>query len=161
MTAATETLYFANMGTLTVAGAGGTPAVKTLAVVKSVKASVKWDELLAYGWGSTNIQGRAKYNQKVDVELAYIKYAPKVGEWWPYFIGDSASGGGTIVDTNKVTLFTITAQFEPLDATGTVKHLRTISNVSFSEFPLEAKEGQWIEVNLKGTGVTVVDTNPA
>jgi hypothetical protein len=161
MTAATDGLYFANMGVITVAGSGGTPASKTLAVVKNVKASVKWDEVLAYGWGSLDIQGRAKMNQKVDVEIEYIKFAPKVGEWWPYYIGDSAAGAGTITDTNKVTLFTVTALFEPIDATGTVKVLRTITGVSFSEFPLEAKEGQWLPVNMKGVGTTVVDTNPA
>jgi hypothetical protein len=161
LTAATDALYFANMGTITVAGSGGTPAAKTLAVVQNVKASLKWDEVLAYGWGSNLIQGRAKHQQKVDVEIEYLKFAPKVGEWWPFYIGDSAAGAGTITDTNKVTTFTVTAAFEPLDATGTVKILRTITGVSFSEFPLDAKVGDWIRVNMKGTGTTVVDTNPA
>jgi len=161
MTAATDQLYFANMGVITVAGASGTPAAKTLAVVQNMKAVLKWDEVLAYGWGSTQIQGRAKHQQKVEVEIEYLKFAPKVGEWWPFYIADSAAGGGTVTDTNKVTLFTVTGQFEPIDATGTVKVLETITGVSFSEFPLDAKVGDWIRCNLKGVGTTVVYTNPA
>jgi hypothetical protein len=161
MAAATDALYFANMGVITVAGSGGTPAAKTLAVVKNVKASLKWDEVLAWGWGSIQIQGRAKHQQKVDVEIEYMKYAPKLTEWWPLYIADSATGGGTVTDTNKVTTFTVTAQFEPIDATGTVKLLETITGVSFSELPTEAKEGDWIRCNLKGTGTTVVYSNPA
>jgi hypothetical protein len=159
--AATDTVYFANMGTITVAGAGGTPASKTLALVKDVEATVKWEHAKAMGWGTIQRAGVAKYNQSVEVKIGYIKFAPKVGEWFPFYIGDSSAGAGSITDTNAVTLFTVTAQFVPLDSSGTVKLLRTISGVFFNSFPLKASENQWVKVDLAGEGITTVDTNPA
>jgi hypothetical protein len=161
MTAATDGLYFANMGVITVAGGSGTPAAKTLAVVKDVEATVSWEHVGAWGWGSNLRVGVAKHTQKVAVKIGYISFAPKVGEWFPYYIGDSSAGAGTITDTNVVTLFTVTAQFNPVSATGTVKMLRTVSNVYFPKFPMKSTEGQWVKVDLEGEGSTIVDTNPA
>lgn len=161
MTAATDTVYFANQGVITVAGASGTPAAKTLAVVKDIELTISWEHAEAYGWGTIQRVGVAKHTQKVDVKIGYIKFAPKVGEWFPYYIGDASTGAGTITDTNAVTLFTVTGQFAPLDATGTVKVLRTVTGVYFPKFPMKASEGQFIKVDMEGTGVTVVDTNPA
>ena len=161
LTSATSSVYFANQGVITVAGASGTPAAVTLAVVKDVTVSVEWEHAEAYGWGTVQRVGVAKHTQKVSVKVGWIKFAPKLAEWFPFYIGDSAAGGGTLVDTNAVTLFTITAQFTPLDATGTVKLLRTVTGVYFPKFPITATEGQFMKVDMEGTGVTLVDTNPA
>ena len=161
MTATTDSLYFANQGVITVAGASGTPASKTLAVVKDVEATVHWEHVEAYGWGTIDRVGVAKHTQKVDVKIGYISFAPKTGEWFPFYIGDATTGAGSITDTNAVTLFTITAEFIPLSSTGTVKLLRTITGVYFPKFPLKATEAQFVKVDMEGTGVTVVDTNPA
>lgn len=148
------------MGTLTVAGASGTPASRTLAVAKDVEVTFEAEEALAYGWGSILIQGRAKYNAKVTVKIGWLKFAPAVTEWFPFWITDPSAGGGTVVDTNTVMLFDVTAKFSNLGAAGGVDLLRTVSDVSFPKFPMKATEGQWVKVDLEGVGQTLVDTNP-
>jgi hypothetical protein len=159
MTAAAADLYFANMGVITVTPPGG--AAQTLAMVKNITATFKQTEVYAWAWGSKLIQGRAAHSAQVDVEIETIKFAPQVSTWWPFYITDPTAGGGTVIDTNTVALFSVTAEFVPLGATGAVKLLRTITNVSFPEFPLVANENQFIPIKLKGVGQTFVDTNPA
>jgi hypothetical protein len=161
MTAATESVYFGNMCTMTVAGASGTPAVHTLAVGKDIEITDGWEHVEAYGWGTVNRVGVAKHSRKVTVKIGWIKFAPKLAEWFPFYIGESAAGSGTPADTNAVTLFTITGLFQPLDSTGTVKLLRTVSSVYFPNFPMKAAEGQFVKVDLEGYGISVVDSNPA
>lgn len=156
---AAEDTYFANMCVITVAGAGGTPASRTVAVGKNVKITYEHEEAIAYGFGSILMQGRARYNAKVTVKIGFLKFAPKVSEWFPFYIMNS-SGDGTISDTNAVTLFTVTGQFNPQSAAGT-KLLRTVANVSFKNFPMEGTENQWVKVDLDGVGSSTVDTNPA
>jgi hypothetical protein len=149
------------MGVITVAGASGTPAALTLALVKDIEATVSWEHVEAYGWGTVQRAGVAKHSQKVTVKIGWIKFAPKLAEWFPFYIGEPAAGAGTLTDSNAVTLFTVTAQFNPLDSTGTVKMLRTVTGVYFPNFPMKATEGQFVKVDMEGYGVTAVDTNPA
>jgi hypothetical protein len=160
MTAAADDFYFPTVAVITIAGAGGTPASKTLAVAKNVKAIWKSKEAKAYGMGSNLIQTKARYEFEVEVSIGFIKFAPKVVEWFPFWITDPVAGGGTVTDTNTVMLFTLTAQINPLTASGT-KWLRSITGISFPEFPMEVPNTtDWIPVNLKGSGITLVDTNP-
>ena len=158
MTAA-EDVYFANMGIITVAGAGGTPTSATIAVAKNVEATIESTIEYARGWGTTKIVGQAKHSVQVSVKIGFIKFNPIVSSWWPEFVFNS-SGGGTIADTNVVNLFTVTAQFTPLTSTNT-KLLRTISQVGFPKFPMKASENGWIQVDMEGIGVDATDTNPA
>ena len=158
MTAAAEDVYFANMGTITVVGTSGTPTVRTIAIAKDIEATFSSDELKAYGFGSAKIQAKAKYNFKVDVKIGWIKFAPKLGEWFPFWITDPTSGGGTVVDTNTVKLFTVVASFNPLTSTNTPL-IRSITSVSFPDFPMKATENQWVKVDLEGSGFAMADTN--
>jgi hypothetical protein len=158
MTAAAEDVYFANMGTITVAGTSGSPAVRTIAIAKDIEATFKSDVLKAYGFGSAMIQARAKYNHKVDVKIGWLKFAPKVTEWFPFWITNPTSGDGTVSDTNTVKLFTVVATFNPLTSTNT-PIIRSVTSVSFPNFPLKATENQWIKVDLEGSGFTMTDAN--
>ena len=161
MAAATESVYFGNMCTMTVANSTGTPAALTLAIGKDIEITEGWEHVEAYGWGTTIRAGVAKHSRKVTVKIGWLKFAPKLAEWFPFWIKDSAAGSGTAADVNTVTLFTITGQFTPFDSTGTVKLLRTVTNVYFPNFPMKATEGQFVKVDLEGYGSTVVDSNPA
>jgi hypothetical protein len=158
MTAAAEDVYFANMGTITVTGPGGTPAVRTIAIAKDIEATFESEIATAYGFGSALIQARAKYNHKVTVKIGWLKFAPKVGEWFPFWITDPTSGGGTVVDTNTVALFSVVATFVPLTSTNT-SLIRTITSVSFPKFPMKATENQWVKMDLEGSGFTMTDSN--
>ena len=159
MTAATPDIYFGNMGVTTVAGGSGTPAVLTLAAVKDCEVTEEWEHAEAYGWGSVDRVGVAKYNHKVTVKIGWIKFAPKLGEWWPLYIKDASAGAGSSTDTNTVTLFTVTLQINPLTS-GNTNLLLTVSNVYFPKFPIKATEGQWIKVDMEGVGTTSVASNP-
>jgi hypothetical protein len=157
--AAAEDVYFANMGTITVAGTSGTPTVATLAIAKNVEATIESTIEYARGWGTTLIAGQAKHSVQVSVKIGFLKFLPGVSSWWPEYIFNSA-GGGTIADTNVVTTFTVTAQFNPLSSANT-KLLRTVTQVGFPKFPMKATENQWVQVDLEGIGVNATDSNPA
>jgi hypothetical protein len=148
------------MGVITVAGTSGTPSVDTIAIAKDVEATVEFEEVYAYGWGTILIAGRAKHSAKVSVKIGFLKFLPTVTAWWPEYILNPTAADGTVSDTNVVKTFTVTAQFTPLTSTNS-KLLRTVTNVSFPKFPMKATEGQWVKVDMEGVGSTLVDTNPA
>jgi hypothetical protein len=156
MTAATEDVYFANMGTVAITS----PVSATLAIVKDVEATFQSDELIAYGFGSALGQAKAKYNFRVAVKVGFIKFLPTTSTWWPLQITNPGTGSGAVTDTNAVQQFTVTALFLPLTS-GNTKLLRTVTGVVFPNFPLKATENQWVKVDLEGEGVTLADTNPA
>ena len=159
MTAAAEDCYFADLCAITITppGAGG---VQTIALGQDLELTMKSTEIYARGMGSELIQNRAKHSIQVDVKLSFIKFLPTVGTWAPYFIMDPTSGGGTLVDTCRCGLFTLTGEIFPMTATNK-NWLRTVTNVSFPEFPLKVTYNQWVKVDLSGVGQTLVDTNPA
>ena len=159
--AAAADFYFPTVAAITVAGSGGTPTTDTIAVGRNCTATWKSKEAKAYGLGSNLIQARAKYEFEVEVKIGFIKFLPTITTWWPFYITNPASAGGTVADSNTVQLFTVTLQVNPL-TTGNQKWLRTVSNVSFPEFPMEVPNTtDWIPVNLTGTGSTMVDSNPS
>jgi hypothetical protein len=94
------------------------------------------------------------------VKLSFIKFLPTVSSWFPYYIMNPTTGDGTLTDTCRCGLFTISGEIYPMTATNT-NVFRTVSNVSFPEFPLKVTYNQWIKVELSGVGQTLVDTNPA
>jgi hypothetical protein len=44
--------------------------------------------------------------------------------------------------------------------TGNDNVLRTVTDVSFPEFPLKATYNQWVKAEFTGVGADLVDTNP-
>jgi hypothetical protein len=158
MTAAAADNYFGDLCTIMVTPPGGSST--PIAMAQDLELTMKSTETYARGMGSELIQNRAKYGLQVDVKLSFIKFLPVVGSWFPYFIMDPTSGGGTLVDTCRCALFTITGEIYPM-TTGNDNVLRTVTNVSFPEFPLKVTYNQWVKVELSGVGQTLVDTNPA
>ena len=155
--AAGEDCYFADLCAITVTPAGST--TQTIALGQDLELTMKSTEIYARGMGGELIQNRAKHSIQVDVKLAFLKFLPTVTTWFPYYIMNSAAGG-TLVDTCRCTLFTVTGQIYPMTAANN-NVLRTVTNVSFAEFPMKVTYNQWVKVDLSGVGQTLVDTNPA
>jgi hypothetical protein len=156
--AAAEDCYFADLCAIAVTPPGG--SAQTIALGQDFEATFKSTEVYARGMGSELIQNRAKHSIQVDVKLSFIKFLPTVTTWAPYFIMDPTTGGGTLTDTCRCALFTVTGQIFPMTATNK-NWLRTVTNVSFPEFPMKVTYNQWVKVDLSGVGQTLVDTNPA
>ena len=157
---AAEDCYFADLCAISVQPTTPAKSAQVIAMGQDLELTMKSTEIYARGMGSEFIQNRAKHSIQVEVKLSTIKFLPTVGTWFPYFIMDPTSGGGTILDTCRCALFTITGQIYPMTATNT-NMLRTVTNVSFAEFPLKVTYNQFVKVDLSGVGQTLVDTNPA
>ncbi len=160
MTAAAEDTYFADLCAIIVTPTTPSKGAQTIALGQDLELTMKSTEVYARGMGSELIQNRAKHSIQVDVKLSFIKFLPTVGTWFPYFIMDPTSGAGTLTDTCRCALFTITGEIYPMTSTNN-NWLRTVTNVSFPEFPLKVTYNQWVKVDMSGVGQTLVDTNPA
>jgi hypothetical protein len=158
MTAAAADNYFADLAAIQVTPPGG--AATTLAMVQDLELTFKSSEIKARGIGSEKVQNKAKYAFEIDVKFSLIKFLPAVGTWFAYYIMDPTSGGGTVIDTCKVALFTVTGEIYPM-TTGNDNMLRTVTGVSFPEFPLKVTYNQWVKAEFSGSGNDLVDTNPA
>jgi hypothetical protein len=158
MTAAAADNYFADLAVIQVTPPGG--AATTLAMVQDLELTFKSSEIKARGIGSEKVQNKAKYAFEIDVKFSLIKFLPAVGTWFAYYIMDPTSGGGTVIDTCKVALFTVTGEIYPM-TTGNDNMLRTVTGVSFPEFPLKVTYNQWVKAEFSGSGNDLVDTNPA
>jgi len=156
--AAAEDCYFADLCAITVTPPGGSP--QTIALGQDLELTLKSTEVYARGMGSELIQNRAKHSIQVDVKLSFIKFLPTVTTWFPYYIMAPAAASGALTDTCRCALFTVTGEIFPMTATNT-NLLRTVTNVSFPEFPLKVTYNQFVKVDLSGVGQTLVDTNPA
>jgi len=158
-----DTIWFANKGTLAIAGVGGTPASITVGVVKDVEISVSADHVPLYGWGSIKRQGVARHSLKVGVKIGFAKFAPlttAVGStpiWFPFYVLSPTDGVVTsaVNDVNTVKLFDVTVVLTGEDA-GTLTIVA--KNVYFPNFPLKASEGQWIRVDMDGEGSDITYT---
>lgn len=149
MAASGPAVAFANMATLSV---GGT----ALAVIKDVEVTLSAEHVPLFGWGSILRQGVAKHSFKVGVKVGWCKFDPGTGAF-PNTIFTTA---GAVNDTNVVTVFEIVGVFNFMDnTTGTQLIRMTVSGVYFPEYPIKASEGQWLRVDLSGTGTTVVIAN--
>jgi hypothetical protein len=157
MTAAAEDSYFADLCAITVTPPSG--GSQTIALGQDLELTMKSTEVYARGMGSEFIQNRAKHSIQVDVKLSFIKFLPTVATWFPFYIMDPTSGTGALTDTCRCALFTITGEIFPMTATNK-NWLRTVTNVSFPEFPLKVTYNQWVKVDLSGVGQTLADTNP-
>ena len=158
MTAAAADNYFADLAVIQVTPLGG--VATALAMVQDLELTFKSTETYARGIGSEKIQNRAKYAFQIDVKFSMIKFLPTVGTWFPFYIMDPTSGGGTVIDTCKCALFTVTGEIYPM-TTGNDNVLRMVTGVSFPEFPLKVTYNQWVKAEFSGVGADLVDTNPA
>ena len=156
MTAAADN-YFADLCVIQITPPGG--SATPIAMGQDLELTFKSTEIYARGMGSELIQNRAKYAIQVDVKLAWLKFLPTVSSWAPYYIMNPTTGDGTVTDTCRCGLFTITGEIYPMTSTNN-NLLRTVTNVSFPEFPLKVTYNQWVKVELSGVGQTLVDTNP-
>ena len=158
MTAAAEDCFFADLCAITVTPPGG--SAQTIALGQDLELTMKSTEIYARGMGTEFIQNRAKHSIQVDVKLSFIKFLPTVSTLFQYYIMNPTSGDGTLTDTCRCALFTITGEIYPMTATNK-NWLRTVNSVSFPEFPLKVTYNQWVKVDLSGVGQSLVDTNPA
>jgi hypothetical protein len=153
--------FFGNRGTIAVAGVTTYPATQTLAVVKGVELNVTFEHVELYGMSSIIRQDAAKHTAKVEVSIKYAKFDPTLASAaFPFYILDATDVDGTvtgtIVDTNIVKLFTVTAVW-----TGTAgKIMRAVvSNVYFENMPLPMPEHDFVVLDLKGYGDGITITN--
>jgi hypothetical protein len=151
-----EGVYFSNAGTLTVAGSGGTPSATAVSAIQNVKIEPRYEIAKAYGWGSILRQGAAQYNFEVDVSIEWIKWDPTKTTWLGAYFLNYTSPDGTVEDTNTPATFSVVCTFT--SATGTLMKL-TISDVIFKNMPIDAKMGEWVRVNLEGSGSNIVIAN--
>jgi hypothetical protein len=156
MTAAAADNYWGDLAVIQITPPGG--SATSIAMAQDLELTFKSTESYARGMGSELIQNRAKYGIQIDVKLSWIKFLPAVGTFAPYYIMDPAAGSGAVVDTCRCGLFTITGEIYPM-TTGNDNLLRTVTNVSFPEFPLKVTYNQWVKMELSGVGQTLVDTN--
>lgn len=157
MTAAAADNYFADLCAIQIQPPGG--SFITVAMGQDLELTFKSTETYARGMGSELIQNRAKYGIQVDVKLSWLKFLPAVSSWAPFYITNPTAGDGTLLDTCRCALFNVTGEIYPM-TTGNDNWLRTVSNVSFPEFPLKVTYNQWVKVELSGVGQTLTDTNP-
>ncbi len=157
MTAAAADNYFADLCAIQIQPPGG--SLTTVAMGQDLELTFKSTETYARGMGSELIQNRAKYGIQVDVKLTWLKFLPAVSSWAPFYITNPTAGDGTLLDTCRCALFNVTGEIYPM-TTGNDNWLRTVSNVSFPEFPLKVTYNQWVKVELSGVGQTLTDNNP-
>ena len=157
MTAAAADNYFADLCAIQIQPTGG--SLTPVAMGQDLELTFKSTETYARGMGSELIQNRAKYGIQVDVKLSWLKFLPAVSSWAPFYITNPTAGDGTLLDTCRCALFNVTGEIYPM-TTGNDNWLRTVSNVSFPEFPLKVTYNQWVKVELSGVGQTLTDTNP-
>ena len=154
--------YFGNNGviSLVVTPYGGSAqSSEEIAAVQNIKISMDSEINEMYGMGTTARIAAAKHGVIINVSFEYLKV--KSPDFYKYII--DATGGGLEYkedgtgDTTGLASFDIMAAFTSEDGTNT-KTL-TVSNVVFKSFPLEASVGDWVKVNLEGTGSAIKEVN--
>jgi hypothetical protein len=153
MTAA-EGVFFSNAGVLTVTGGTGTLNT-AFSAIQNVKIEPRFEISKAFGWGSIFRFGAAQYNFEVDVSIEWIKWDPTTSCWiGNYFL--NTAGGGTVKNTNTPVSFSVVVSWT--NTGGTMMKLE-ISDVVFKNMPIDAKMGEWVRVNLEGSGANIVISN--
>jgi hypothetical protein len=152
---ADEHFFFANKGTIAIAGVGGTPASQAVGVAKDVEIVVSSEHVPLYGWGSVKRQAVAKHTAKVSVKIGFAKFDPATSStiWFPFYAISPTAGAVTSLmeDTNTVKLFDVTITLVNEEASA--KTLTIVAkNVYFPSIPLKASEGNWVRVDLDGEG---------
>lgn len=154
--------YFGNNGviSLVVTPFGGSAqSSEEIAAVQNIKISMDSEINEMFGMGTTSRIAVAKHGVIINVSFEYLKV--KSPDFYKYIIDATGSGleykeTGT-GDTTGLASFDITAAFTSEDGTNT-KTL-TVSNVVFKSFPFEASVGDWVKVNLEGTGSAIKEVN--
>ncbi len=146
----TESVFFANKGTLKITGSNATPAQFTVMIIKDIEITAGAEHVPLFGWGTIRRQAVARHTGKVGVRIGFAKFLPKAANWL-FYINDPASGSGTLTDTNTVKTFTVVVTLDNEAAPNETLTI-TVYDVYFSNFPLKAAEGQWMRVDLDGEG---------
>jgi hypothetical protein len=148
--------WFANSADMTVTVGATTFSV---AALKNVSFTPRYEIAELYGMESTHVQARAKYALKVDVGFEYAMWdcdndyvlgSVLNGE---YSITTPATDDDTASLRNKCALFNVTATH--YDSTRSRKITATAYNVVFPEIPYEMRENEYISRNMRGTGESV------
>ena len=152
--------YFGQDGVLSIETAAGTSI--DIGIVQNWKASIEFETSDLYGIGSVWRQGAARYNGKVSVSCEFCAISDAIKDSViPYIINPSftpststtsVSSTDTGADSTALARFTLKGTFTAED--GTHQKTITVGDVYFSNFPWEAATGEWIKVNLEGTGST-------
>lgn len=157
----TSRAYFGQDGVLSISK--GSDTIE-LAIVQNWKATVTYETSDLYGIGSIYRQAAARHNAKVDVSAEFCAIPDTLeGSLIGYVIdpvGGSGDSTATGADTTALARFTFTGTFTAED--GVHKKTITVGDVYMSSFPWEASTGEWIKVNMEGTGSTykIEDVNP-
>lgn len=155
---ADENYFFANKGTIAVAGSSGTPTSQAIGVAKDVEIVVSAEHVPLYGWGSIKRQAVAKHSAKVSVKIGFAKFDPETSStiWFPFYAVSPTAGAVTsaMEDTNTVKLFDVTITLTNEETAA--KTLTIVAkNVYFPNIPIKASEGNWVRVDLDGEGSDV------
>jgi hypothetical protein len=153
MAITTEATFFANKGTISVAGDGGSPSAFPVGVVKDIEITVSAEHVPLFGFASIQRKGVARHSGKVGVRIGFAKFKPASGNWL-FYIADPVGGTGALTDVNTVKLFDVTVTFTN-EASPNETLTALIQDVYFTNFPMKAAEGQWIRLDLEGEGVTI------
>ena len=155
--------YFGNNGiiSLIVTPFGSTTPTTSeeIAAVQNIKISMDYDINEMFGMGTTARIAAAKHNVLFNVSFEYMKI--KSSDFYKYIIDATGTGleykeAGT-GDTTGLASFEITGVFTSED--GSNAKTMKVTNVVFKSFPFEASVGEWIKVNLEGTGSAFVETD--
>lgn len=156
MAITTLSTFFANKGSVSISGDGGSPATEDLFVVKDVEVTVSAEHVPLFGWGSIQRKAVARHTGKVSVKIGWAKFKPAAQNWL-FYIGDPVSGTGALTDTNTVKLFDVVVKFVN-EASPNETLTATIQDVYFPNFPMKASEGQWVRLDMDGEGVSIAYT---
>lgn len=154
----TNHAYFGQNGVLSIETAAGTDI--DIGVVQNWKANVEFETSDLYGIGSVWRQGAARYNGKVSVSIEFCAISDAIKDsvigyvinpaFTPGSTTTSVSTTDTGADSTSLARFTLKGTFTAED--GIHQKTITVGDVYFASFPWEAAMGEWIKVNLEGTG---------
>lgn len=154
--------YFGNNGVISVVVTpfGGTAQTsEEIAAVQNIKISMDSEINEMFGMGTTSRIAVAKHSVIINVSFEYLKV--KSPDFYKYIIDATGTGLEYVEagsgDTTGLASFEITGVFTSED--GTNAKTLTVSNVVFKSFPFEASVGDWVKVNLEGTGSAIKEVN--
>jgi hypothetical protein len=149
--------FFANSASLNMT-IGATSV--TVAALKNVSFTPKYEIAELYGIESTHVRARNKYQLKVDTKVEYAMWDADLDYVMYAFLGGqytAPTGVATDSDAaglrSQCPLFNITATVYNTGRTRTIT--ATAYNVVFAEVPFELRENEYITRNLAGSAESV------
>jgi hypothetical protein len=144
---AAVTLSYNYLGTTDTDAPGYKLVLSTIAVLKGVEVTPRFEIQELYGMDSIIRQDVAKHTTKVEFKIKYAKFDPDpTADWAQYIIHPTAAPDGTIEDTNVVNvnyaIITLTS--------GTSNLELMLRNVYFEGLPFNLSENDFIVRDLSG-----------